>query len=323
MQDAPRVSIGLPVYNGERYIGRAIESVLAQTYPHWQLIICDNASSDKTGAICRRFAQENAQIRYYRNERNLGAGPNYNRVFALSGETDYFKWLAHDDEMAPTFLEHCVTALDQAPDAVLCQTLIADIDETGAQISTYDSRLIACRTQARPALRFEEAILTSHRNVEIFGLVRRAAMVGSVLHGDYYLSDRAFVVEMSLRGRFLHLAEPLMRYRSHATQYTRALRLFDTLDWLNTTPNRWNRAAYLVLYANYIRMIRRNLAQPGEQLRALRALLRWWFCLKNAQITLAGCVAAASPWSYRQLRSAADWCFAHFAGEPPRQKGYL
>lgn len=62
MQDAPRVSIGLPVYNGERYIGRAIESVLAQTYPHWQLIICDNASSDKTGAICRRFAQENAQI---------------------------------------------------------------------------------------------------------------------------------------------------------------------------------------------------------------------------------------------------------------------
>ena len=91
MNNRSRVSIGLPVYNGEKYLEQALISILSQTYTDFELIISDNASTDRTQAICREYAAKDPRIRYYCNEENLGAAPNHNRVFELaSGE--YFKW---------------------------------------------------------------------------------------------------------------------------------------------------------------------------------------------------------------------------------------
>ncbi len=86
---APRVSIGLPVFNGERYLARAIDSVLGQDFRDFELIICDNASTDRTAEICAAYARRDARVRYVRNPRNLGAGPNYDRCFHLARGT-YF-----------------------------------------------------------------------------------------------------------------------------------------------------------------------------------------------------------------------------------------
>ena len=83
-QHSPRLSIGLPVYNGERYLAEAFDCFLAQTFQDFEIIVCDNASTDRTAEICRSFAQRDPRIRYYRNEKNLGAIPNFNRVFELS-----------------------------------------------------------------------------------------------------------------------------------------------------------------------------------------------------------------------------------------------
>src|SRR5215212_10104103 len=107
----PRVTVGIPVYNGAKYLGQAIESVLAQTFADFELIICDNASTDATAAIALDYAARDPRVRYARNRENLGVGRNFNRLIEL-GMGQYFKWLAADDVIAPEFLERCVEALD-------------------------------------------------------------------------------------------------------------------------------------------------------------------------------------------------------------------
>ena len=79
----PRVSIGLPVYNGEKYLEGSIQSILSQTYEDFELIICDNCSTDTTPQICERFAQQDARVRYHRNPENLGANGNFNHAVML------------------------------------------------------------------------------------------------------------------------------------------------------------------------------------------------------------------------------------------------
>ncbi len=115
----PRVSVGLPVYNGENFIKDALDSILAQTFEDFELIISDNASTDGTQQICRQYTSKDQRIRYIRNDGNIGASKNFNQVFELSSG-EYFKWIAHDDLCAPEFLERCVEVLDQDPSIVLC-----------------------------------------------------------------------------------------------------------------------------------------------------------------------------------------------------------
>ena len=97
-----RVSIGMPVFNGEKYLRESIESILDQTYQNFELIISDNASTDRTQEICLEYARKDNRISYYRNDKNLGGPRNYNRVFELSS-AEYFKWAAYDDVLAPEF----------------------------------------------------------------------------------------------------------------------------------------------------------------------------------------------------------------------------
>src|SRR5262245_31427219 len=118
-QAIPRVSLGLPVYNGEGFLRQALDSILAQTFEDFELIISDNSSTDSTPAICHDYKAADARIRYLRNESNRGVAWNHNRVFALS-TGEYFKWCAADDLIAPEYLSACLGRLEAEPDAVLC-----------------------------------------------------------------------------------------------------------------------------------------------------------------------------------------------------------
>ena len=91
-----RVSVALPVYNGERYLRIAIEAILTQTYQDFEFIISDNASTDSTEQICREYAAIDKRICYHRNEKNIGAPRNFNRAFELS-HGEYLKWATCDD----------------------------------------------------------------------------------------------------------------------------------------------------------------------------------------------------------------------------------
>src|SRR5215831_6668002 len=103
LSGSPLVTIGLPVYDSERYVRQSLDSLLAQTYSDFVLVICDNASNDSTGEICRQYAAADSRVRYYRNETNIGNPGNFNRVASLTS-TKYLKWSTADDFWAPTFL---------------------------------------------------------------------------------------------------------------------------------------------------------------------------------------------------------------------------
>ncbi|TIR43005.1 MAG: glycosyltransferase family 2 protein, partial [Mesorhizobium sp.] len=135
---SPRVSLGMPVYNGENFVFEAIQSILKQDFDDFELVITDNASTDRTADICLEFARRDKRVRYVRNARNLGAGANFNRAFELSSGA-YFKWCAHDDVLGSGFLMDCVRALDGDSRHVIAYPRLLGIDETG-QLTPYVER---------------------------------------------------------------------------------------------------------------------------------------------------------------------------------------
>ncbi|HEX8755999.1 MAG TPA: glycosyltransferase family 2 protein, partial [Steroidobacteraceae bacterium] len=131
--EVPRVSVGVPVFNGEAFLEDAIRSTLSQTLDDLELILSDNASTDRTADICRDYAAREPRVRYFRNPRNLGAAANYNLAFSHA-RGRYFKWLGHDDRMLPSYLAKTCRTLEERSDAVLCNTVVSYIDSAGRQI---------------------------------------------------------------------------------------------------------------------------------------------------------------------------------------------
>src|SRR5882762_8329729 len=96
MTGVPRLSLGLPVYNGEEYLAESLDALLGQSYGDFELVISDNASADGTEEICRQYADKDSRIRYVRQPKNIGATPNHNYLFEVC-RTELFKWVSHDD----------------------------------------------------------------------------------------------------------------------------------------------------------------------------------------------------------------------------------
>lgn len=212
----PSLTIGLPVYNGAAFIGEAIASILAQTYDNFELVISDNASTDATEAICRTYVEKDRRVRYIRNETNIGAAPNYNRLLEAS-ESKYFKWAAHDDVLAPAYLERCIEVLERRPSVVVCHSETIYIDENGATCGAFDDRLDLC--SPRPHERFRDYLFRPYpRCNAIFGVVRTEALRQTPLFGCYLSSDRVLLGELALRGEIYRVPEPLFLRRDHPHQ---------------------------------------------------------------------------------------------------------
>jgi len=217
--DKPRVSIGLPVFNGENYLEEALDSILAQTYSDFELIISDNASTDRTEEICRVYAARDDRIRYFRNETNLGAAKNYNRVFELSSG-EYFKWAAHDDLCAPEYLERCVEILDREPDVVLCYPRTSIIDEHRRLVENYFDGFNL--RSPKPHERFRDFFCTPGLCNPIHGLIRASILKRTLLIGSYPDSDRVLLGELALLGQFYEVPERLFFRRDHPQRSARA-----------------------------------------------------------------------------------------------------
>lgn len=208
---SPRVSIGLPVYNGQRYIRQAVESVLRQTYPDFELLISDNASTDGTEAICREYAEQDERVRYERLERNLGSVRNFNRVF--EGSTGvYFRWAAADDYVAPNHLEKCVEVLDNRPDVVLCHTKSLVIDAEGRTTGEVEPLNVLDDSAYQRFCNLWENLGLCNAS---YGLMRASVLRQTALEGNYLGSDRIVLAEMALRGKIVELPDPLFFRRLH------------------------------------------------------------------------------------------------------------
>ncbi|MDG4575564.1 MAG: glycosyltransferase family 2 protein [Defluviicoccus sp.] len=312
------MAIGMPVFNGQNYIADAIESVLAQTFQDFELVIADNASTDATESICRAYAARDYRVRYHRSPYNRGAACNYELVYRLSSPTAYFKWLAHDDRIAPTFLAKAVAALDADPAAVLCNSLVQVIDDRGEEIRIYDSNLVATRVSERPSERFAVCILKSHRNSENFSLIRRSALERVEQMGPYYNSDKVIIAELALLGRFLQIDEPLVANREHQKRATSAVVRAAWAAYHDSKGGHWNRFGHLMVYRDYVRMVRRHLQDWPERRNAYASLLKWWGAGNNLTTFCADAVAFVSPKAFvlgrrlkhQLLRPAAPKCHA-------------
>jgi glycosyltransferase involved in cell wall biosynthesis len=214
--DPPAVTIGMPVYNGAKYIEAALDSILAQTYTDFELVISDNASTDATEEICRRYAQADGRIRYSRNPKNLGAAANYNRLIHLA-RGRYFRHAAHDDILAPTNIERCVEILDRNPDVVLVYPRMTIMNAAGEPTGTREHSLEV--DAGRPSVRFAKYATSIDEGSmcdPVFGLFRTSSLRQTALLGAYMGADMILLGEMALRGRIVEIPEYLFFERYHA-----------------------------------------------------------------------------------------------------------
>lgn len=210
----PKVTLGMPVYNGAAYIEAALISVLTQTYTDFELVISDNASTDDSGDICRLYAEKDARVRYYRADYNHGAAWNFNRTYELA-RGEYFRWVAHDDMLSKTLLEKSVAVLDSHPDVVLTFSWITDIDGNDNEICVKKSNADSWLRTPNQRFKALSTVKPEYKCEEVFGLIRSTVLSRTHLIASYSDSDRTLLAELGLYGPFYEIEEPLFLHRIH------------------------------------------------------------------------------------------------------------
>jgi glycosyltransferase involved in cell wall biosynthesis len=277
MSVQPRLTIGLPVYNGEKYIEESLEALLGQSFTDFELIISDNASTDSTGEICRRYEDQDSRVRYFRQSRNIGLSPNHNFV-AERARGELFKWASNDDLYARDLLERCIDALDKYPDIVLAHCWTAKVDESGTvtQALSYLPNTVSPRAPER-----FRSLLFANGGDDDYGVIRTAVLRRTPLQGSYHHADRTIMAELALHGRFYQIPDWLYFRREHANQAERA---YPTVRrrCVNMDPRRADPLRHPVarLYAEYVwgyvSAIRRTPLSAKERRECYRYLAQWF-----------------------------------------------
>lgn len=277
MSTAPRLTIGLPVYNGEKYVAESLDALLGQSYTDFELVISDNASTDSTGDICRDYEQRDSRIRYFRQPRNIGLAPNHNfTVDRAQGEL--FKWASNDDLYARDLVERCVDALDQHPDAVLAHSWTAFVDDSGAVTKAYEYPLSTASPQAPERFR---SMLFDSGGDDDYAVIRTDVLRRTAMAESYHHADRTIIAELSLHGRFHQVPEWLYFRRDHPDRAERANPTMRS-RCANMDPRRADRLRNpaVRLYGEYvwayISMIRRAPLSAADRRECYRHLASWF-----------------------------------------------
>jgi glycosyltransferase involved in cell wall biosynthesis len=212
MSAIPPITIGFPVYNREKFIRTSLDSLLAQTFTDFEVVICDNASTDNTAAICREYAARDTRISFYRNDVNIGANRNFNRVFQLS-RGKYLKWSTSDDYWAPQTLERLFPIMEKDASIALCypKTTICNADGTPREAYEDDLHLM----EDSPADRFISLLARLRLCHQHLGLIRRSCLASTALLGDHIACDINLLAELSLYGKFYEHPERMFFRRFH------------------------------------------------------------------------------------------------------------
>lgn len=241
----PRVTLAMPVFNGENFVEDALASLVSQSFDDLEVVITDNGSTDRTPEIVASFAERDPRVRYFRNSSNLGAAANYNRGLDLA-RGEFLKWCAHDDLIDPRHVEKLVTTLDANPSASLVYGRTICIDEDGEEIETVGAEapeLVSDNADER----FYSAIVNAGTCFQIFGMYRTADLKKSTKHRPYYGSDRALLAEMALFGKHIRAPEAIFYNREHAS---RSINIADKVarsQWQNGDASRGAAAEHLNL----------------------------------------------------------------------------
>lgn len=209
-RDEPKVSIGLPVFNGEKWLGDTLDNLLSQTYSNLEVIISDNASTDATQNISNAFVSMDKRVRLLVNRENMGLANNYNKAFNCSSGV-YFKWSTASDVCDKDFIRKCVEVLNKRTDVVLCYPrtkLFVDSPEQGEE---YSDNLNL--QQEKASERFIELLLNMRLNNAMNGVIRSNVLRQTILHKAFLGSDICLMAELVLRGKMYELPETLFYRR--------------------------------------------------------------------------------------------------------------
>jgi glycosyltransferase involved in cell wall biosynthesis len=274
--DIPRLSVGLPVYNGQRFLAEALDSLLGQSFTDFELIISDNASTDGTEEICRQYLAKDSRISYFRQPVNIGATPNHNWTFEHS-RGELFKWASYDDLYGRDLLLRCIEALDADPGLVLAHAHQAIIDGNGDIVLKVDYPLATDSPSA--VERFRSLLLTVGGD-DFYGVMRSDVLRRTPLNGSYHHSDRTIMAELALYGRFHQVPELLFFRRDHPDRAERAKPTIRSRS-ANMEPRRASRLRHptVRLLAEYIGgfvgAIRRAPLSSADRRRCYGLLVRW------------------------------------------------
>jgi glycosyltransferase involved in cell wall biosynthesis len=209
----PRVSIGIPLFNREKYIGAAIDAHRNQSFADFELIITDNASTDRGPEICRAYAASDPRIKYFPNPTNLGAAGNYRRSYELA-TGEYFRWNPSDDFISPNFLERAIQVLDTDPSVFVAYGRTKLVDADGNVTGDFEERLHLMQDSV------VERWIALSQNLRLgnlpYGLIRRSLLRKTGLLRNYIAGDFPLIAEMSLYGKFYELPDAFFYRRMHA-----------------------------------------------------------------------------------------------------------
>ena len=316
MNAAPRLTIGLPIYNGETFLAESLEALLGQTYADFELIISDNASTDNSASICRRYAKQDPRIRYIRQPRNIGMVPNHNFVLAQA-RSELFKWASDDDLYARNLLGRCVDALDEHPHVVLAHSQSAMIDTAGSVIGLFEYHTAAGAHQ--PAERFRSMLFDGWDDYT-YGVIRTDVLRQIPTHNSYHFADRILNTAIALQGPFHVIPECLYFRRAHAGRPSLTVRRRCAI----MDPRRANRLRHPVarLYAEYVwgyvAAIRRAPLSRSDRRACYRYLAQW---LAGRAVPVAGRVLRGEnlrAWESTSAEQAAICLDAVVAGRERR-----
>lgn len=207
----PRLTIGVPVFNGERYLAETLDAVLAQDFGDYEVIVSDNASTDRTAEIAAAYAARDPRIRHIRNAENIGAVANYNHLVDIA-RGSYFKWASDDDLIAPTYVSSCIAVLDRSRDAVLAYGKTRLIDEDGQVIGDHRDGLHL--PSPHPWERLRDFAANRWLCNPCFGVIRTSVMrERTTLIGPGDSSDVTFLAQLALAGPVIEVPEYLFYRR--------------------------------------------------------------------------------------------------------------
>ena len=232
----PAVSIGMPVYNGEQYLRETLDSLLVQDFENFELIISDNASEDSTQEICLEYANRDSRIRYYRNEKNLGAAWNFNRVLQLA-QYEYFMWAAHDDLREPTFISKLLTAIQQDSRISLASCLVDHINMSSRYFGSLNQ--MYTKTIGESLRRRVNRMLWRGYGNLIYGVFRTERLLKIHPMKNIYKNysthvDNIFLFEVAITGDVILVPEVLIHKRVGGVSWQRidiSLTDFIAIQW--------------------------------------------------------------------------------------------
>src|SRR5262245_12848096 len=220
----PTVSICLPVYNGARYLGQAIESALAQTYADFELLIANDCSTDESFAIADSFAKRDKRVKAWTNDRNLGHYPNYNACIERATGR-YIKLFAQDDILHPQFLARILQVFEKNANVSLAATTRLWIDADGKPIpatSEMDVKLSKLYDQDKMVPGAEAITETLKEATNWIGEPSNQMFRAEFIDGGFdtsfnQIGDLEYNYRLLERGDYYYIADELCHFRKHSS----------------------------------------------------------------------------------------------------------